>query len=186
MSIKCPKQLQRFGRFHISDQPNDSLANWEGRCGVWLTELSELVTVGPQMSEKQTAKSNPWAIFLFPFCQLNKLEHVREGKILAARALRYCTCELHSAVTPDSSWTARHISPLDIYTQTFFFPPFCFFPSLPSFHFLIARVCHRRVIYDGLPNSATSRPCLDKDWQYSFSFLCRDTILDTGPLLKEW
>lgn len=31
---------------------------------------------GPQISEKQTAKSNPRAIFLFPFCQLNKFERV--------------------------------------------------------------------------------------------------------------
>lgn len=47
------------------------------------------------------------------------------------------------------------------------FPPFCFFSSFPSFHFLprvalIASVCRRRVIDHGRPNSATSRPCLDK------------------------
>lgn len=127
---------------------------------------------GADLLRKPAAKSNPPAMFLFPFCQLNKFEHVSEIEIPAARvrgAAVTVPVSLHLAVGPDSSWAARHISPLDIHTQTFLLLPsaLCFFffnvlfflPPPPP-RFISFPASPARLV--ALAAARRAGPCLDK------------------------
>lgn len=152
---------------------------------------------GPKSQRSKLAKSNPLAIFLFPSCQLNKLESVQWN--WSPNSWLHCALlpvRLHFAVDPPHrAWTVIHISLEDIHTKKANFPSSSF-PFIP-FHFplclcLIVTVClcHLSMIYDELHNIATSRRCLYKAplSADNASFHCseKDRYCILLSFLKEW
>lgn len=108
-----------------------------------------------QSPRSQTAycQVKPSSIYLFPLCQLLKLESVQwNWSPYSCVHTALLPVRLHLAVNVDSSWTAIHI-------RNALFSSILLL-CLP----LIATVCvcHISMIYDELQNSTTSHQCVYK------------------------